>query len=181
MSEPRTEQPSRLTVLAGPVPGTVYVGGKFTTYNGATVPGLVLLRVSDGSRVTTFAPAGVTITGRIVCIDHVNVDASSPDAQRLVENVMRDHFDHWLAESPQEADKLGQLGDRLSVERQDDVAGFQMFGGRASRIAVGDLDPFVDIGGRDAQPSGGGRCLGRGRRGPGHHAGGAAHAPAARR
>ena len=31
---------------------------------------------------------------------------SSPDAQRLVENVMRDHFDHWLAESPQEADKL---------------------------------------------------------------------------
>ena len=24
---------------------------------------------------------------------------SSPDAQRLVENVMRDHFDHWLAES----------------------------------------------------------------------------------
>ena len=31
---------------------------------------------------------------------------SSPDAQRLVENVMRDHFDHWLAESPQEADRL---------------------------------------------------------------------------
>ncbi|HTC83913.1 MAG TPA: toprim domain-containing protein, partial [Rhizomicrobium sp.] len=29
-----------------------------------------------------------------------------PDAQRLVENVVRDHFDHWLAESPAEADKL---------------------------------------------------------------------------
>jgi topoisomerase-4 subunit B len=31
---------------------------------------------------------------------------SSPDAQRLVETVMRDHFDHWLAESPAEAGKL---------------------------------------------------------------------------
>ncbi|HVW73957.1 MAG TPA: DNA topoisomerase IV subunit B [Rhizomicrobium sp.] len=31
---------------------------------------------------------------------------SSPDAQRLVENVVRDHFDHWLAESPNEASKL---------------------------------------------------------------------------
>ena len=31
---------------------------------------------------------------------------SSPDAQRLVETVVRDHFDHWLAESPAEADKL---------------------------------------------------------------------------
>jgi topoisomerase-4 subunit B len=31
---------------------------------------------------------------------------SSPDAQRLVETVVRDHFDHWLAESPVEADKL---------------------------------------------------------------------------
>jgi topoisomerase IV subunit B len=31
---------------------------------------------------------------------------SSPDAQRLVETVMRDHFDHWLAESPAEANKL---------------------------------------------------------------------------
>ena len=31
---------------------------------------------------------------------------SSPDAQRLVENVVRDHFDHWLAEHPQEADAL---------------------------------------------------------------------------
>jgi len=31
---------------------------------------------------------------------------SSPDAQKLVENVVRDHFDHWLAESPAEADRL---------------------------------------------------------------------------
>ncbi len=31
---------------------------------------------------------------------------SSPDAQRLVENVVRDHFDHWLAEDPQSADRL---------------------------------------------------------------------------
>ncbi|MEI7791342.1 MAG: DNA topoisomerase IV subunit B [Alphaproteobacteria bacterium] len=31
---------------------------------------------------------------------------SSPDAQRLVENVLRDHFDHWLAESPAEAGRL---------------------------------------------------------------------------
>jgi len=31
---------------------------------------------------------------------------SSPDAQRLVDNVVRDHFDHWLAEHPQDADAL---------------------------------------------------------------------------
>ncbi len=31
---------------------------------------------------------------------------STPDAQRLVENVVKDHFDHWLAESPGEADRL---------------------------------------------------------------------------
>src|ERR1700722_18884928 len=31
---------------------------------------------------------------------------SSPEAQKLVENVVRDHFDHWLAESPAEADTL---------------------------------------------------------------------------
>jgi topoisomerase-4 subunit B len=31
---------------------------------------------------------------------------STPDAQRLVENVMKDHFDHWLAESPADADRL---------------------------------------------------------------------------
>jgi topoisomerase-4 subunit B len=31
---------------------------------------------------------------------------STPDAQRLVENVVKDHFDHWLAESPLDADRL---------------------------------------------------------------------------
>ena len=31
---------------------------------------------------------------------------STPDAQRLVENIVKDHFDHWLAESPAEADRL---------------------------------------------------------------------------
>ncbi|HEY4264916.1 MAG TPA: DNA topoisomerase IV subunit B [Micropepsaceae bacterium] len=31
---------------------------------------------------------------------------SSPDAQRLVENALRDHFDHFLSEHPQEADGL---------------------------------------------------------------------------
>jgi topoisomerase-4 subunit B len=31
---------------------------------------------------------------------------SSPEAQRLVENVIRDHFDHWLAENPRDADAL---------------------------------------------------------------------------
>jgi topoisomerase-4 subunit B len=52
---------------------------------------------------------------------------SSPDAQRLVENVVRDHFDHWLAESPAEADKL--LGfvidcaeDRLKRKQDKEVS-----------------------------------------------------------
>jgi topoisomerase-4 subunit B len=31
---------------------------------------------------------------------------STPDAQRLVESVVGDHFEHWLAEHPQDADKL---------------------------------------------------------------------------
>jgi topoisomerase-4 subunit B len=31
---------------------------------------------------------------------------SSPEAQRLTENVLRDHFDHWLAEHPQDAEAL---------------------------------------------------------------------------
>ncbi len=48
---------------------------------------------------------------------------SSPDAQRLVENVMRDHFDHWLAEAPAEADKLldfviDSAEDRLKKRRK---------------------------------------------------------------
>jgi topoisomerase-4 subunit B len=52
---------------------------------------------------------------------------SSPDAQRLVENVVRDHFDHWLAESPAEADRL--LGfvidcaeDRLKKRQEKEVS-----------------------------------------------------------
>jgi len=52
---------------------------------------------------------------------------SSPDAQRLVDNVVRDHFDHWLAESPAEADKL--LGfvidcaeDRLKRKQEKEVS-----------------------------------------------------------
>ena len=52
---------------------------------------------------------------------------SSPDAQRLVENVLRDHFDHWLAESPQEADKLlefvvEQAEDRLKRRQEKETA-----------------------------------------------------------
>ena len=48
---------------------------------------------------------------------------STQDAQRLVETVVRDHFDHWLAESPVEADRLlafviDQADDRLK-RRQD--------------------------------------------------------------
>jgi topoisomerase IV subunit B len=52
---------------------------------------------------------------------------SSPDAQRLVENAVRDHFDHWLAESPAEADAL--LGwcidlaeDRLKRKQEKEVS-----------------------------------------------------------
>jgi topoisomerase-4 subunit B len=52
---------------------------------------------------------------------------SSPDAQRLVENVMRDHFDHWLAESPAEADKLlgfviDSAEDRLKRRQEKEVS-----------------------------------------------------------
>jgi PKD repeat protein len=47
-------------LLAGPVPGTVYVGGLFSTDNGAAVPNLVLLNVSDGSRVAGFAPGAMS-------------------------------------------------------------------------------------------------------------------------
>jgi topoisomerase-4 subunit B len=48
---------------------------------------------------------------------------SSPDAQRLVETVLRDHFDHWLAESPNDASRLldfviDSAEDRLK-KRQD--------------------------------------------------------------
>ncbi len=52
---------------------------------------------------------------------------SSPDAQRLVETVLRDHFDHWLAESPAEADKLldfviDQAEDRLRKRQEKEVS-----------------------------------------------------------
>jgi topoisomerase-4 subunit B len=52
---------------------------------------------------------------------------SSPDAQRLVENVVRDHFDHWLAEHPQEADRLlgfviDQAEERLKRRQEREVA-----------------------------------------------------------
>ncbi len=52
---------------------------------------------------------------------------SSPDAQRLVETVMRDHFDHWLAENPADADKLldfviDQAEDRLRKRQEKEVS-----------------------------------------------------------
>ena len=48
---------------------------------------------------------------------------STPDAQRLVETIVRDHFDHWLAESPADADKLlafviDQADDRLRRKQE---------------------------------------------------------------
>ena len=57
---------------------------------------------------------------------------STPDAQRLVENVVRDHFDHWLAENPQEADRLldfviDQAEDRLQAQA-----------GKGRRAQIGD-------------------------------------------
>ncbi|HEY6579254.1 MAG TPA: toprim domain-containing protein, partial [Rhizomicrobium sp.] len=52
---------------------------------------------------------------------------STPDAQRLVETVVRDHFDHWLAESPQDADRLlafvvDQAEDRLRRKQDREVS-----------------------------------------------------------
>lgn len=52
---------------------------------------------------------------------------SSPDAQRLVESVVRDHFDHWLAEDPGTADKLldfviDQAEDRLKKRQEKEVS-----------------------------------------------------------
>jgi topoisomerase-4 subunit B len=52
---------------------------------------------------------------------------STPDAQRLVENVVRDHFDHWLAENPQEADRLleftiDQAEERLKRRQEREVS-----------------------------------------------------------
>jgi len=42
---------------------------------------------------------------------------STADAQRLVENVVRDHFDHWLAESPGDADRLFNFVVDLAEDR----------------------------------------------------------------
>ena len=52
---------------------------------------------------------------------------SSPEAQRLVENVLRDHFDHWLAEHPQDADALLNFAvdaaeDRLKRRQEKEVS-----------------------------------------------------------
>jgi topoisomerase-4 subunit B len=52
---------------------------------------------------------------------------STLDAQRLVENVVRDHFDHWLAENPQEADRLlayvvDQAEERLRRKQEREVS-----------------------------------------------------------
>jgi topoisomerase-4 subunit B len=51
---------------------------------------------------------------------------STPDAQKLVENVVKDHFDHWLAENPQEADRLlefviDQAEDRLKKRQEKET------------------------------------------------------------
>lgn len=42
---------------------------------------------------------------------------SSPEAQRLVEGAMRDHFDHWLTGSPQDAKRLLDFVVEQSEER----------------------------------------------------------------
>ena len=52
---------------------------------------------------------------------------ATPDAQRLVENIVRDHFDHWLAENPQEADRLldfviDQAEERLKRKQEREVS-----------------------------------------------------------
>ena len=43
-------------LLPGPTANTVYVGGLFTTLNGAAVPKLVLIDTTTGAKVTTFKP-----------------------------------------------------------------------------------------------------------------------------
>jgi topoisomerase-4 subunit B len=52
---------------------------------------------------------------------------SSPDATRLVESIVHDHFDHWLAQNPQEADKLfhfviDQAEERLKRRQEREVS-----------------------------------------------------------
>ncbi|MDQ3628777.1 MAG: PKD domain-containing protein [Actinomycetota bacterium] len=53
---PRVDGPVE-TLLPGPVPGTVYVAGGFTTVDGATASHVVLLDVATGDRVEEFRPA----------------------------------------------------------------------------------------------------------------------------
>ncbi len=52
---------------------------------------------------------------------------SSQEAQRLVESAVRDHFDHWLAQSPQESNKLldfvvTRAEDRLRRREEKEVS-----------------------------------------------------------
>ncbi|MFP3942704.1 MAG: DNA topoisomerase IV subunit B [Alphaproteobacteria bacterium] len=52
---------------------------------------------------------------------------ASAEAARLVETVIRDHFDHWLSGAPSEADKLldwviGQAEDRLRRRQEKDIS-----------------------------------------------------------
>ncbi len=52
---------------------------------------------------------------------------STPDAQRLVENGLRDHFDHFLSENPQEAEALlafaiDSAEDRLRKRQEKEVS-----------------------------------------------------------
>ena len=44
------------SVIPGPTPGTVYVGGQFSTVNGVKSKGVTLLNLSDGSIVSGFKP-----------------------------------------------------------------------------------------------------------------------------
>ena len=44
------------SVIPGPTPGTVYVGGQFGTVNGVKSKGITLLNLSDGSIVSGFKP-----------------------------------------------------------------------------------------------------------------------------
>jgi topoisomerase-4 subunit B len=52
---------------------------------------------------------------------------SSPEAQRLVEGVIKDHLDHWLADSPNDANKLltftiEQAEDRIRRRQEKEVS-----------------------------------------------------------
>ena len=49
-----------LALLPGPTANTIYVGGQFTTLNGAAVNKLVLLDTNTGARVASFNPPAVT-------------------------------------------------------------------------------------------------------------------------